>query len=134
MFREAHEEDLVPCIEEDNITTSEPEEKTTVHVISDEGEIVRPNENSENLSEFTYHKKDANTDQSEYDKVLNTLKKIDTSHNPKTTKTNKLVFEGNYKVTGDTRVITIVEHKDDKIQWTCSMSISTDDGEPGTLK
>ena len=43
MFREAHEEDLVPCIEEDNITTSEPEDNIPVHVIPDEVESVRLN-------------------------------------------------------------------------------------------
>ena len=44
------------------------------------------------------------------------------------------VVEGNYKVTGDTRVIPIVEHEDDEIQWAFSTSISTDSGEPETLK
>ena len=44
------------------------------------------------------------------------------------------VIEVNYKVTRDTRVIPIVEHKDDKIQWACSTSISMDAGEPETLK
>ena len=32
-----------------------------VHVIHDEGENVRQNEISEKSSEFTYHKKDADT-------------------------------------------------------------------------
>ena len=45
-----------------------------MHVIPDEGESVRHNERSKS-SEFTYHKKDATTDTSEYDRVLNTLKK-----------------------------------------------------------
>ena len=44
------------------------------------------------------------------------------------------VIEGNYIVTGDTRVIPIMEHKDDEIQWACSTSIHTDAGEPETLK
>ena len=44
------------------------------------------------------------------------------------------VIKGNYKVTGDTRVIPIVEHKDDKIQWACSTSSSMDAGETETLK
>ena len=44
------------------------------------------------------------------------------------------VIEGNYKVTGDLRVIPILEHEDDKIQWSCSTSVSTDAGEPETLK
>ena len=47
-------------------------------------------------------------------------------HNP--------VIEVNYKVTGYTRVITIVEQKYDGIQWTCSTSISVEAGEPETLK
>ena len=34
----------------------------------------------------------------------------------------------------DTRVIRIVEHEDDKIQWTCGTSIYTYAGEPETLK
>ena len=49
-----------------------------MHVIPDEGETVRPNENS-NSSEFTYHKRDANTDTSAYNRVLNATKKLDTS-------------------------------------------------------
>ena len=35
---------------------------------------------------------------------------------------------------GETRVIPIVEHKDDKIQCACSTSIPMDDLEPETLK
>ena len=49
-------------------------------------------------------------------------------------KMHKPVIEVNCKVTGDTRVIPIMEHEDDKIQWACSTSISTDAGEPETLK
>ena len=56
MFREAHKEDLVPSIGEDIIPTSEPEDKMPVQIIPDEVERVRPNENSEKSSEFTYHK------------------------------------------------------------------------------
>ena len=33
-------------------------------------------------SDFTYHKKEADTDMSAYDRVLNAHKKIDTSYNP----------------------------------------------------
>ena len=47
-------------------------------------------------------------------------------HNP--------VTERKYKVTGDTRVITIVEHKEDEIQWMRSTSIYADAGEPETPK
>ena len=47
---------------------------------------------------------------------------------------HKPFIEGNYKLTVDTRVIPIVENEDDKIQWECSTSISTDAGEPETLK
>ena len=34
---------------------------------------------------------------------------------------------------GDNRVISIVEHKDEEIQWACTMSLYTDSGEPETL-
>ena len=105
-----------------------------VHVIPDEVESVNPKENLEKSSEFTYHKKDANTDTSSYDRVLNALKKLDTFYNPTTTKKYEPSIEGNYKVTGDTRVITIVKNKNDKIQWACSKSISTDSGETETPK
>ena len=44
------------------------------------------------------------------------------------------IIEGNYKVTGDIGVTPIVEQKDKKIHWARSTSISTDSGEPGTLK
>ena len=37
MICKAYKEDLVPVTEEGNITTSEPEDKMHVHVISDEG-------------------------------------------------------------------------------------------------
>ena len=43
-------------------------------------------------------------------------------------------IEGNYKVTRNTSVTTIIDHEDEKIQWACSTSIYTDDGEPETLK
>ena len=36
MFREAHTDYLVPCIEEDTIPVSEPEEYMILHVIPDE--------------------------------------------------------------------------------------------------
>ena len=65
-------------------------------------------------SEFTYQKKYANIDTSLYDRVLNALKKLDTSYNSTMTSMNDAVIKGNYKVTGYTRVITIVEHEDEK--------------------
>ena len=105
-----------------------------VHVIPYEGEIVRANEISENSSELTYLNKYAHADMSAYDRVFNALKKLDASFNPKMQKMHDPVIEVNYKVTGYTRVIPIVDHKDDEIQWACSMSISTDAGEPETLK
>ena len=43
---------------------------------------MRPKENSENFSEFTYHKEDTTIDTPLYDRVLNALKKLDTSYNP----------------------------------------------------
>ena len=52
MFRKAETEDWVPCIEEDIIHMSKPEEKIPVHVIPDGGEIVRPNKISEKSSEI----------------------------------------------------------------------------------
>ena len=47
---------------------------------------------------------------------------------------HKPVIEGNYKVTGDTRVIPMVKHEDDEIQWPCTTYISTDAREPDTFK
>ena len=65
---------------------------------------------------------------------MNALEKLDKLCNPTMQKMHDTVIEGNYKVTGDMRVIPIVDHKDDEIQWACSMSISTDAGEPEILK
>ena len=81
IFCEAHKEYLVPGIEEYKITTSEPEDNIPVQIIPYEVESVRPKENLDNSSDFTYHKKDANTDTSLYNMVLNALKNIDTSYN-----------------------------------------------------
>ena len=47
---------------------------------------------------------------------------------------NESVIKGKYKATEYTIFITIVEHKEDEIQWTCSMPNSTDSREPETLK
>ena len=105
-----------------------------VKVTPDEVERVRPNKISENSSELTYLNKDVDADMSAYDRVLYSLKKLDTLYNPTMHKMHNPFIEGNYKVTGDTRVIPIVEHKDDEIQWACSTSISTGAGEPDTLK
>ena len=128
MFRKAEKECLVPGIEEDVIPTSKLEENMPVHVIPDEGERVSLNEIFEKSSEITYLKKDIDTDISAYNIVFNVLNKIDTSHNPTLQKMHNPVIEGNYKVTGGTKVIQLVEHKDDEIQWACSKSISTDSG------
>ena len=46
MLREAHKEGLVKGIEENNITASEPEYNTPVHIITNEVESVRLNENA----------------------------------------------------------------------------------------
>ena len=54
MFREAEKEDFIPGIEEDFISTSKPEEKMHVHVITDEGERVRPNEIYNKSSDLMY--------------------------------------------------------------------------------
>ena len=88
-----------------------------MHITPDEGESVRPEENSKS-SEFRGRKKDGNTDTSEYDRVLNALKKLDTSHNLTMPIMHEPVIEGKYKVTRDTRDIPIVmEHKEYKIHW-----------------
>ena len=65
---------------------------------------------------------------SAYDRLLNAMKKLDTTYNPMTQKMHDPVIEVNYKVTGDTRVIPIVEHADDEIQWAFSTSIYMDAG------
>ena len=113
MFREAEKEDLVPGIEEYIIHTSVPEDNIPVHVIHDVGERVSPNKMSENSSELTYLKKAAAADTSAYDISLNAVKKLDTLYNPMMQKIHNPVIEGNYNVTGDTRVIPIVEHEDE---------------------
>ena len=46
---------------------------------------------------------------------MNALKKLYISNNPTMQKMYDPVIEGNYKVTGDTRFIPIVEHEYDKI-------------------
>ena len=132
MFREAEEGDLVPGIEEDVIPTSKPEDKMPVHVIPDKGEIIRRNEIYEKSSEITYLKKHVgvDADTSAYNRVFNALRKLDTSYKPMMQKMHDPVIKVNYKVMGDTRVITIMEQEDDEIQCACSISISTDDGEP----
>ena len=50
MFWEAHKEYFVLGTEKDNIPTSELEDKMPVNVTPDEGESVRPDENSDNSS------------------------------------------------------------------------------------
>ena len=62
------------------------------------------------------------------DIVLNELKKLDTQYNSRMQKIHNPVIEENHKVMGDIRVIQIVEHEYDKIQWVCSTSIYTDAG------
>ena len=116
MLREAEKDYLVPGIEEDVIPTSKIEENIPVHVIPDEGERVRPNEISDKSSDLTYLNKDADADTSAYDRVLNGLEKLDKLYNPMMHNMHKPVIEGNYNVTGDTRVIPIVEHEDGQIQ------------------
>ena len=46
IFPDSNKQYLVPGIEEDKTPTSEPEDKLHLHVIPDEGKIVRPNEKS----------------------------------------------------------------------------------------
>ena len=80
-----------------------------------------------------YHKRDADTDTSLDRILLNALKKLDASYNPTVQNMHEPVIEGNYKVIGDTRVIPVVDQKDDEIWWACSMYIFTDAGQPETL-
>ena len=73
---------------------------------------MRPNEKLKS-SDFTHHKKDTNTDTSEYDRVLNALKELDTLYNPTMQRMHELVIKVKYKVTGNTRVVLIVmEHEE----------------------
>ena len=134
MFHKAQKEDLVSVIGEDVILKSKPEKKVPVHVICDEVERVRPNELSEKSSQLTNLNKDTEAHTSAYDRVLNSLKKLDTLYNPTMQKIHNAVIEGKYKVTGDTRFIPVVQPKDDEIKWSFSTSISTDAGEPETFK
>ena len=113
MFREVEKYDLVPGIEECIMNTSKPEENMPVHVTTDEGVIVRPNEICENSSELRYLKKYADADTSVYNIVLNALKNLYTLYKPTIQKMHGIVIEINYKITGYMRVIPIVEHKDD---------------------
>ena len=85
-----------------------------VHVIPDEGESVSPKKKLEKSSKFMYHKKDANVDASLYNMLLNSLKKLDTPYKPTMTNMHYPVIRCNYKVTGYTRVIPIVEHEVEK--------------------
>ena len=124
----------MPGIEEDIIPISESEDKMHMHIIPDEGKRVRRNEIFEKSSDLTYLNKDADADTLAYDGLLNALKKLDKAYNPKIHKMHKPVIEGNYKVTGYTKFIPIVEHKDGKIQWVYSTSISAYAGDPETLK
>ena len=87
-----------------------------VYVIHDEGERVRPNENSEKSSDLPYLKKYADIDTSAYNRVLNSLKKLDTLYNQTMQKMHNSVIKRNHKVRGVTRVVSIVEHEDEKIQ------------------
>ena len=90
---------------------------------------MRPNEKLKS-SDFTYHKKEFNTDTSEYDKVINALKKLDTSYNPNMPIMHKPVIKVKYKMSGNIRVVLIVmEHKEYKIHWAFNTSIYTDEGE-----
>ena len=62
---------------------------------------MRPNKKPKS-PQFTYLKKDANTYMSVYDRVLNTMKKLDTLYNKTIPRMHEPVIEGEYKVTRDT--------------------------------
>ena len=87
-----------------------------VCLIPDEGERVRPKTKPEQLSELMYLNKDADADadMSAYDRLLNTMKKLDASYNPMMQNIYKPVIDINYKVTRYTRVIPIMEREDEK--------------------
>ena len=77
-----------------------------------------------------YIKEDAEKYMAAYDRVLNALKKLDTSYNLMMEMMHAPVIKGSFKVTGDTRLMPIVEQKYDEIQWSCSTLISTESKEP----
>ena len=78
---------------------------------------MRPNEKFKS-SYFTHHKKETNTETSEYDRVLNALKELYALYNPTMTRMHEPVIKVKYKVTGNTRVVLIVmEHEEYEIQW-----------------
>ena len=95
---------------------------------------MRPKEISKKSSELMYLNKEADSETSAYNSVLNALNKLDTSYNSTMQKMKDPVIEGNYRVTGDTRVIPILRHKDDETHWACSTSISMDAVELENLK
>ena len=67
-------------------------------------------------SYFTYHKKEADTDTSEDDRLLDAPIKIDTLCYPNITQNHKPIIEGKYRVTRYTRAILIImEHKEYEI-------------------
>ena len=82
-----------------------------VRIIPEEGDILSPNIISENSSELTYLKKeaDADADTSAYDIVLNALKKLHTSYNSTMQNMHDPVIKVSYKLTVDMRVIPIVK-------------------------
>ena len=87
---------MVTGIEEDVILTSKPEENMPVYVIPDEAERVRLNKISEKSSELTYPKKSADADTSVYNRVLNVMKKLDTSYSTKIHNIHDPFIEENY--------------------------------------
>ena len=88
-----------------------------VKVTPDEVERVRPNKISENSSELTYLNKDVDADMSAYDRVLYSLKKLDTLYNPTMHKMHNPVIKRKYKMTGDTILLSIMEHEEEEIYW-----------------
>ena len=79
-----------------------------------------PSKISDKSLELAYLKKYVDADTSAYDRVFNALNNLDKLYNATMQKMHDPVIEGNYKVTGYTIVIQIVEHEHDKIQWMCS--------------
>ena len=71
---------------------------------------MSPNKIYEKPSELVYLEKVSDAYTSAYNRLLNALNKLDTSYNATMQNMYNQVVEGNYKVTGDTRVIPIVDH------------------------
>ena len=73
MFHYYYEDDIVTGIYEHKTPTPYLEDNLPVHVIPDEGEIVRTNEKNKS-SGLTYSKKETDSDTSAYVQLLKAIK------------------------------------------------------------